>query len=84
MKTYTDIEMTKAIKLALAHGRARAMNNYYAKMVLHVARLSKTPGWLAYTKQFAEELEAEQPEMYSGLCNDVREVLKSSEEKSKD
>lgn len=83
MKFYTDIEMNHAIKLALSQGRARSMNNYYSRMVLHVARLAKKPGWTAYTKAFAEGLESEHPEIYGGLTKDVRELLKSNEEKKR-
>ena len=51
--------------------------DHFTRMVDHIARLSKTPGWGAYARQWAKELEADQSGVWDGLIEAVRERLKS-------
>jgi hypothetical protein len=57
--------------------------NYFASMVAHIARLSKTPGWGAYARQWAKDLEADKSGAWTGLVEAVRESLKSSADQPK-
>ena len=59
------------------------MANYFARMVAHIARLSKTPGWGAYARQWAKDLEADKSGVWTGLVEAVRESLKSSADQPK-
>ena len=52
-------------------------------MVDHIATLSKTPGWGAYARQWARDLEADQSGVWEGLIEAVRERLKSLSEQQK-
>lgn len=56
---------------------------YFTRMVSHIARLSKTPGWGAYARQWAKDLEEDRSEAYKGLVEAVRESLKSSSDQPK-
>lgn len=53
------------------------MADYFTIMVSHIAQLSKTPGWGAYARQWAKELEADRSGAFKGLIEAVRESLKS-------
>jgi hypothetical protein len=53
------------------------MADYFTSMVAHIAQLSKTPGWGAYARQLAKELEADRSGAFKGLIEAVRESLKS-------
>ncbi len=53
--------------------------NYFARMVAHIARLSRTPGWGAYARQWAKDLEADRSGVFKGLVEAVRESLKCSD-----
>jgi hypothetical protein len=53
--------------------------NYFTDMVAEIARLSKVPGWKAWARQWAMDLDAEPSEAYKGLVEAVRESLKSSD-----
>ena len=57
--------------------------NYFPRMVAHIARLSKTPGWGAYARQWAKDLEADRSGVWTGLVEAVRESLKSSSDQPK-
>jgi hypothetical protein len=57
--------------------------NYFAHMVAHIARLSKTPGWGAYARQWAKDLESDKSGVWTGLVEAVRESLKSSADQQK-
>jgi hypothetical protein len=57
--------------------------NYFADTVQHIARLSKTPGWGAYARDWANHLEADKSGAYKGLVEAVRESLKSSDDQQK-
>ncbi len=58
--------------------------NYFADMVQHIAKLSKTPGWGAYARQWAKDLEADdRARVWTGLVEAVRESLKSSADQPK-
>lgn len=57
--------------------------DYFTRMVSHIARLSKTPGWGAYARQWAKDLEADKSGVWIGLVEAVREQLKSSSEAQK-
>ena len=59
------------------------MANYFADMVQHIAQLSKTPGWGAYARQWAKDLEADRSGAFKGLVEAVRESLKSSADQPK-
>lgn len=59
------------------------MPDYFTRMVSHIARLSKTPGWGAYARQWAKDLEADRSGVWIGLVEAVRESLKSSSEAPK-
>jgi hypothetical protein len=59
------------------------MPDYFTRMVSHIARLSKTPGWGAYARQWAKDLEADRSGVWTGLVEAVREQLKSSAEAPK-
>lgn len=59
------------------------MSVYFTRMVAHIARLSKTPGWNAYARQWAKDLEADRSGVWTGLVEAVREQLKSSAEAPK-
>jgi hypothetical protein len=52
-------------------------------MVSNIARLSKTPGWGAYARQWAKDLEEDRSGVWIGLVEAVRESLKSSAEAPK-
>jgi hypothetical protein len=51
--------------------------NYFTDMVAEIARLSKVPGWKAWARQWAMDLDAEPSGAYKGLVEAVRESLKS-------
>lgn len=51
--------------------------NYFTDMVAEIARLSKVPGWRAWARQWAMDLDAEPSGAYKGLVEAVRESLKS-------
>ena len=53
--------------------------NYFTDMVAEIARLSKVPGWKAWARQWAMDLDAEPSGAYKGLVEAVRESLKSSD-----
>ena len=53
--------------------------NYFTDMVAEIARLSKVPGWRAWARQWAMDLDAEPSGAYRGLVEAVRESLKSSD-----
>jgi hypothetical protein len=53
--------------------------NYFTDMVAEIARLSKVPGWKAWARQWAMDLDAEPSGAYRGLVEAVRESLKSSD-----
>jgi hypothetical protein len=53
--------------------------NYFTDMVAEIARLSQTPGWKAWARQWAMDLDAEPSGAYKGLVEAVRESLKSSD-----
>lgn len=57
--------------------------DYFTRMVHHIAQLSKTPGWGAYARQWAKDLEADRSGVWTGLVEAVRELLKSSAEAQK-
>ncbi len=57
--------------------------NYFTDMVQHIARLSKTPGWGAYARQWAKDLESDKSGVWTGLVEAVRESLKSSSDQPK-
>lgn len=57
--------------------------DYFTSMVARIARLSKTPGWGAFARQWAKDLEADQSGAFTGLVEAVRELLKSSAEAPK-
>jgi hypothetical protein len=57
--------------------------NYFARMVAHIAQLSKTPGWGAYARQWAKDLEADRSGVWTGLVEAVRASLKSSSDQQK-
>jgi hypothetical protein len=59
------------------------MADYFTSMVAHIAQLSKTPGWGAYARQWAKELEADRSGAFEGLIEAVREHLKSSADQPK-
>jgi hypothetical protein len=59
------------------------MPDYFQTMVAHIATLSKTPGWGAYARHRAAELEADQSGIWTGLVEAVRESLKSSADQPK-
>ena len=54
------------------------MHDYFQRMVNHIAQLSKTPGWGAYTREWAKELEADRSGAYTGLVEAVRSQIASS------
>jgi hypothetical protein len=57
--------------------------NYFADMVQHIAQLSKTPGWGAYARQWAKDLEADdRARVWTGLVEAVRSHLASEAQKS--
>jgi hypothetical protein len=53
--------------------------NYFTDMVAEIARLSKVPGWKAWARQWAMDLDAEPSGAYRGLVEAVRGSLKSSD-----
>jgi hypothetical protein len=57
--------------------------NYFTDMVAEIARLSKVPGWKAWARQWAMELDAEPSGAYTGLVEAVRESLTSSADQPK-
>lgn len=59
------------------------MPDYFKRAVAHIAQLSKTPGWRAYSRQWAEDLQAHPSGAYAGLVEAVRESLKSCGEAPK-
>jgi hypothetical protein len=56
---------------------------HFVEMVGHIARLSKTPGWGAYARDWAKHLEADKSGVWIGLVEAVRESLKSSDDQQK-
>lgn len=56
------------------------MSDYFQRMARHIAKLSKTPGWGAYTRHWAKDLEQDKSGAYAGIVQAVRELLKSSNE----
>ena len=57
--------------------------NYFTDMVAEITRLSKVPGWKAWARQWAMNLDAEPSGAYKGLVEAVRESLKSSADQPK-
>jgi hypothetical protein len=57
--------------------------NYFTAMVAEIARLSKVPGWKAWARRWAMDLDAEPSGAYKGLVEAVRESLKSSADQPK-
>jgi hypothetical protein len=53
--------------------------NYFTDMVAEIARISKVPGWRAWARQWAMDLDAEPSGAYKGLVEAVRESLKFSD-----
>lgn len=51
--------------------------NHYTRMVDHIAKLAMTPGWRAYAKEWAQELQACKSGVWSGLVAAVRLRLAS-------
>ena len=59
------------------------MPDYFTRMVSHIARLSKTPGWGAYARQWAKDLEADRSGVWTGLVEAVRSHIASLSEAPK-
>lgn len=57
------------------------MQGYFEVMVCHITKLAMTPGWLAYARDFAAELDAEKSGAYAGIVEAVR--VRIAEEKAK-
>jgi hypothetical protein len=47
----------------------------FQQQVQHLARMAQTPGWRAYARARAVELEADQSGLFVGLVDAVRSVL---------
>ena len=57
--------------------------NYFTEMVHHIARLYKTPGWGAWARHWAQELQDDNSGAYAGLVEAVRSHLASLNDQQK-
>jgi hypothetical protein len=59
------------------------MGNYFEDTAAHIARLYQTPGWRAWARQWARELEEHPSGAFKGLVEAVRSRLASLSDQQK-